>query len=189
MSATNRGAKRREADFYPTPSELAERIVRRQPLAEYARVLEPSVGSGAFLCEIRAYFPTSRITAIDPSDTYFPTHLATEAHRTTLEHFAASRPDARFDLIIGNPPFSLAEEHVRICSSMLAPDGRLVFLLRLAFLETRKRAKLWRECQPAKVTVLRERPSFTSDGKTDSCAYAVFEWRQGFAGKPELGWM
>lgn len=221
MSATNRGAKRRDADFYPTPDELAERIVSSVPLISDISILEPSAGSGAFVRACRANWPLARVSQVEPGPHHFDPEV--DGYRATLEEFAARLPDARFDLIIGNPPFSLAKEHIRLCLSMLAPSGRLVFLLRLAFLETKKRAKFWRECPPAKVTVLRERPSFcwswsckvgkktvhkwtSAPGvkhthcpecgsgklkvtKTDACAYAVFEWHEGFAGKPELGWM
>lgn len=216
MSATNRGAKRREADFYPTPDELAERIVRA--VGRYPnRILEPSAGDGAFVRACRANWRHARVSQVEPGPHHFDPEV--DGYRATIEEFAARLPDARFDLIIGNPPFSLAEEHVRLCIGMLAPGGRLVFLLRLAFLETKKRAKFWCECPPARITVLEDRPSFcwswsckakhkwtSAPGvkhthcpecgseklkitKTDACAYAVFEWRQGFAGKPELGWI
>jgi hypothetical protein len=107
---------------------------------------------------------------------------------TSLETWAPATVD-RYDLIIGNPPYSLAEEHVRLCLGLLADGGQLVFLLRLAFLESAKREALWREHPPERVDVLTRRPSFTHNGKTDSAAYAVFRWRNGHVGAPELGWI
>ena len=49
-------------------------------------------------------------------------------------------------------------------------------LLRLSFLESKGRVKFHQDF-PADVYVLAKRPSFTGDGKADSCAYAWFVWR------------
>jgi hypothetical protein len=185
-------AKRREGDYYPTPAELAERIVGlvRGPMEFTPRtILEPSAGSGSFVRACRKAWPEAAITAVEPTERLVE-NLVEQPGDTvkwcTLEAFSTR---ARFDLIIGNPPYSLAEEHVRICLGLLAPRGRLTFLLRLAFLESAKRKELFDAHPPESVTVLARRPSFTANGKTDSAAYAVFTWREGFTGRPELGWM
>lgn len=226
MSATNRGTERREGDYYPTPDELALRIVESVPLISDIKILEPSAGSGAFVRACREVWPGAHVTAVEPSSQHWPTliGLGCTVGQHDLETYARTWGKPEFDLIIGNPPYSLALEHIRLCLDMLAPGGRLVFLLRLAFLETAKRREFFVKHPPSRVTVLSERPSFcwswgcskkrggcghkwmTAIGtkrkpcpkcggtrltkcSTDSAAYAVFEWTDGFAGKTALEWM
>lgn len=95
-----------------------------------------------------------------------------------------------FDLIVGNPPYEYAEEFVRMALRHLAPHGSIVFLFRLAFLESQDRgAGLWREYPPYRVSVCSKRPSFTGNGKTDSAAYALYYWRHGHQGDFAGGWI
>lgn len=50
-------------------------------------------------------------------------------------------------------------------------------LLRLAFLESKKRCDFWQKHPVSKLYVLSERPSFTGAG-TDATAYAWFVWNK-----------
>lgn len=189
-----RGGKRRESDYYPTPDDVADRVVALcSGHAVSGDVLEPSAGSGAFIRAVRKWMPSARVTAVEPDQNRWPAlHAEGDALRLypfALETLSDSVPDERWDLIIGNPPYSLAEQHVRLCLSLLAPAGRLVFLLRLSFLESTKRAALFREKPLSDVYVFSKRPSFTNDGKTDSAAYAVFVWTDGHRDAPKLHWI
>jgi hypothetical protein len=57
------------------------------------------------------------------------------------------------------------------------PNGEIMFLLRLNFLEGQKRSKgLWKEFRPYQIYVLPRRPSFTGDQKTDATAYMLACW-------------
>ena len=85
-------------------------------------------------------------------------------------------------MIITNPPFYLAEQFVR---KSLSCATHVAMLLRLAFLETRKREALHEEF-PSDVYVLSRRPSFMSNGATDSCAYAWFVWGPGRGNRWEI---
>lgn len=78
----------------------------------------------------------------------------------------------RFNVIITNPPFYLAEEIVR---KALRCADHVAMLLRLAFLESRRR-EAFHEEHPSNVYVLSRRPSFMANGMTDSAAYAWFKW-------------
>lgn len=84
-----------------------------------------------------------------------------------------------YDLVCGNPPFSLAEPFVRRSLEMVAPDGVVSLLLRLGFWESAARIPFFDEFPPAETHVLAQRPSFYTDtgiGKTDGTAYAWFLW-------------
>ena len=95
---------------------------------------------------------------------------------------------ARYDLIIGNPPFSLAEEFVRKSLSLLTPFGEIVFLLRMSFMEGHDRAgRLFKEFPPYMVHVAGRVP-YTHVNRTDDTAYAVFHWANSYAGSTSLSW-
>lgn len=77
--------------------------------------------------------------------------------------------------VIANPPYSLAEAFVRAYGLDVARPFA-AFLLRLGFLESKKRWPLFSEHPPAAVYVLSDRPSFTGNGRTDASAYAWATW-------------
>lgn len=88
---------------------------------------------------------------------------------------------ARHDVsaIIANPPYSLALE---FAERSLMMTSTVVMLLRLGFLETKRRYHFNRRYR-ADVIVLPKRPSFTGDGKTDGAAYGWFVWSEGSTGR------
>ena len=86
-------------------------------------------------------------------------------------------PSAQWSMAVMNPPFSHAQQFVE---HALESCGSVLALLRLSFLESRKRRAFWQN-NPADVYVLSRRPSFMG-GKTDSCAYAWFLWGPGERG-------
>jgi hypothetical protein len=103
-----------------------------------------------------------------------------------------------FGLVIGNPPFKVAEEHVLHSLELLKPGGYLAFLLRLGFLGSFRRAVgLWSRPGLLHVAPIAPRPSFYSkarlrkterrSGSNDKSEYALFLWRAGYAGFVELG--
>jgi hypothetical protein len=175
---------RRPADRYLTPPDLARFLVGLLPeIATARQVLEPSCGEGAWLeawfAERHALldggwvFPSAERVGVD-----IVSHPAVDVVADYLRpHPVIDRAPGRgkqrtWDLILGNPPYSLAAEFVRR-SLALTPNGTVAFLLRLAFLESRGRVDLWDRL--ARVHVLAERPSFTGS-TTDRSAYALFVW-------------
>lgn len=82
------------------------------------------------------------------------------------------------DVLIMNPPFSLALDFVR---HGMAMAETVVMLQRLNWLGP-ARADWLRENHPD-VYVLPKRPSFTDDGKTDATEYAWFVWRDGLGNR------
>lgn len=102
-----------------TPGEVAEAVIRYAMgdlPGRQLRVLEPSVGDGAFLAHLAALMPENDYVAIDidqhviekfgESAELWP--VSTTLYATDFLQFACDEIEAgksKFDLIVGNPPF------------------------------------------------------------------------------------
>lgn len=192
-------ALRREQDCYNTPDALALAICQR--LGKYvvpAHVVEPSAGSGAFVRAARATWPGVSVDAIEPNE---PQALVEECRRPGV---MSAKPVTRWrerwedwdhelaplTVVLGNPPFSLAEAHIRLALQRL-PDqtGYLCLLLRGSILASQGRVRgLWREHPPRFVWHVAPRPSFT-EGGTDMAEYVVVTWAKGWHGDYAGSWL
>ena len=174
MSSTHRGAVRQPDDYYATPAWCVESVLPRLRPDRSMVVLDPAAGEGAILSAVLAYegsFITKAIE-LNPERAKICQEVA---HVRTGDALTMIWPPA--DLILANPPFSLALEFVRLACHHLRlwGGGKAAFLLRLAFLESKERNTFLRGRMPDEIYVLPRRPSFVG-GKTDSCAYAWFVW-------------
>jgi SAM-dependent methyltransferase len=176
-------------DHYPTPAPHVRATLGLID-ATPSTILDPGAGSGVWGQHCRTAWPDATITGVElrsvaPASGY-------DVWRTDNFLTTPFKRRQTFDLIVGNPPFKLAESFVRRSLSLLAPGGTLIFLLRLAFLETQGRVRgLWRCAPPRHVAVYATRPSFLGNGSrdTDGTAYAAFLWQQGWCGVPTIGWL
>jgi len=173
-------SERKHLDQYYTPQHVADTLVNWYA-ANYPwphSVLEPSSGMGAFCRAVRRAMPGVDMVGVDLD----PKTEAVEVCDMHLKQdFLTLKADEGFDLIIGNPPFSEAEAHIRHAAALVKDGGRVALLLRLAFMESNKRASFWSEHRARDVLVLRNRPSFTGSG-TDSAAYGFFVFERGYRG-------
>lgn len=186
MSSTNRGGERIENDAYYTPEKLAEAIVDHLPIQKDHSVLEPHGGGGSFVQALRKKSDNVMTFDIDPRTvSYLARTFDVTAVCTNFLDYDSDN-SLGFDWIVGNPPYRDAQAHVEQALNLLKPEGSLVFLLRLGFLESKKRYEFWQNNQGLRrVIVLSERPSFTG-GATDSCAYGVFWWSKPWLMPPTL---
>lgn len=171
MSAAKKNAKRDPHDFFPTPAETTRPLLHWLNAQQIGidTALDPAAGEGALLRELSC-------------DRY--AYEIREECRMALEDITVTTiicdalvgtPSERaVDLVVCNPPYSLAREFV----STFRYVGRTsAFLLRLGFLASQRRAPRWSENPPAHVLVLSSRPSFTGDGKTDNSDYCWAVWK------------
>lgn len=192
MSSTNRGGKRSEADFYATPAWCVRRLIDAVdlPAGEW---LEPCAGDGAIIratVEYRA-LRTRKWTAVElreecrerleDDETNVDPYIGDffTSPLVDSEHIRRNGPQLSFDVILTNPPFSLAMEFIRACETIAT---HRIFLLRLNFLGSEERSSYIRDTKPD-LYVLPNRPSFVGAGKTDSIEYAWFHWHPGSTGK------
>lgn len=173
-------------DFYPTPLSFALASLNLLGNIDPKHIIDPGAGSGVWGEAARKKFPTAIITGVELRPVIKPAAY-NFWYQSDYRNLVTLSPVC--DLIIGNPPYKYAEEFVRLSLPMLEPGGKMVFLLRLAFLESQRRLKLWHDYKPQSVTVCANRPSFTGDGNTDATAYAIFIWEKGWTGSTALDWL
>jgi len=153
MSSTHRGAVRKDKDFYPTPEHAFLPLIPNLPHA--CQIWEPACGDRRLIGWMNHYGCRADGLDLLGNDYDF---LADPTYRAC---------------IVTNPPFSLAFE---FCQHALRVSERVYFLLPLNFLGSDTRKAWFKEHEPSALFILSKRPSFTPDGKTDSCVYAWFYW-------------
>lgn len=154
MSSTGRGAVRNESDYYPTPEAAFRPLLPfiGKVMIHGEAVWEPACGDRRLINWMNDF----GITA-DGNDL--------NAERNGVDYL--SDMTMRY-CVVTNPPFSLAFDFAK---HAVAHADHVFLLLRLGFLASRKRAEWWKQNRPSAMFVLSSRPSFTSDGKTDSADY------------------
>lgn len=176
ISATNRGSKRIEADFYATPIKDIHKFLDFYPLQE-GNILEPSAGNGNFVKVLRERESRLHITSVELRQEEFD-NLNTYSDEVIIGDFLNLDITNKYKTIIGNPPYSLAIEFVEKCLDLLEDEGELILLLRTAFLESKKRHDFWKRNPLNGLYVLSQRPSFTGNGKSDATSYSWFVWKK-----------
>ena len=175
MSSTNRGTKRQSYDFYATPVDTIEKILEHVDLKQYGNnVLEPSAGNGRIIEIIRKKNPEKHITSIEIREEE-KDMLLKISDEVIIGDFLKKDDFKKYDIIIGNPPYSQAIEFVEKSLELLSDNGILLFLLRTAFLESKSRYEFWQKNPLTGLYTLSKRPSFTGKG-TDSTSYSWFLW-------------
>lgn len=170
-----------DAEFFATPLELAAvcastainlyRIIhRRWP----ARVLEPSAGDGAFVRPFER-MPGVDVDAIDIRDTEAACLRAGARKFWQGDIRQLAECAGRYDLVLGNPPFSQAAEHVEALLKHARKGTLVAFLLRLNFLCGECRKGFWEEHPLFGLVPIRQRPRFVGGG-SDNSDYGLFVW-------------
>lgn len=188
MSAAGRGGVRIEHDNYGTPAWCVHRLLERCELPP-GRWLEPAGGDGAILRAVSTVRSDVTWDAIDiRPECEAP--LRQCASNVGIGDFLRDFTFARshYDVLLTNPPFSLAAEFV---DAGLHVARYVVLLLRLDFLGTQGRAEFFHTRMP-RTLVLPNRPTFvvrmSVDKKgrlrrttSDAAEYAWMVWEAGVA--------
>ena len=177
MSATNRGNKRSAYDFYTTPIECIEKLLNNFIIEKNnINILEPSAGNGNIIKVLRDKGINGNITAVEIREEEY-NKLLKLADKVVIDDFLKWNTNKDYELIIGNPPFSLAREFIEKCFEISNEKTKIVMLLRTSFLESKNRFDFWQKYPLSGLYVLSKRPSFTGKG-TDATSYAWFIWNK-----------
>ena len=187
--------KRSPRDFYETPIELAISAMNNFALDEgvlYKSMYGLDAGCGRGIWGLANVSMPNKLT--DGIDLKISDIIGRYAYVNVYEQdFLDFHSVVGYDIIFGNPPYSLAEEFIRHALELVNKDGYVYFLLRLSFLEGINRGDdLFKKYPPKRVYVSSRRPSFFStNGRhtTDTLAYAMFLWQDNYMAKPEIDFL
>lgn len=116
--------------LFPTPPELAARMVELAEIQPGERVLEPSAGTGAILGAINGRAKECQVVAVEINPTLGGRLDATHCAVVVGDFLAceASTLWGEFDRVLMNPPFANAADvkHIQHARAMLKEGGRLV---------------------------------------------------------------
>lgn len=174
MSATNRSNVRKGYDFYSTPIDCIENLLNNIDLSKYGNfVLEPSAGNGNICKVFKEFYPEKDLTAVELREEEYNNLCQLNIDDVIINSYYNIRD--KFNIIIGNPPYSEAQEFIEHSFKLLNENGILIFLLRTNFLESKKRFEFWKKYPLSRLYTLSKRPSFTGKG-TDATSYSWFIW-------------
>lgn len=111
--------------YYPTPPEIAARVVALAEIGPEDRVLEPSAGQGA----IADLLPRGRTVCVEVSELHAEI-LRAKGHDCACADFLGWR-ERSFDRVVMNPPFASGrwQAHLEHAAALVATGGRLVAVL------------------------------------------------------------
>lgn len=160
MSSTNHKNKIPK-DHYATPIPVVENLMKHLVVRPDDMFLEPCRAEGNIFNRVPLPVEQKQWAEIRDGVDYMTTTFSP------------------VDLIITNPPFTIAEDFIEKCKQELKKDGTLVVLQKVNFLGSLVRVDFWNNLGfPNKMPVIIPRPSFTKGG-TDSCEYCWFIWDYG----------
>lgn len=98
--------------------------------------------------------------------------------------------------IITNPPYKYAQQFVEHALELIPDGNRVAMFLKLTFLESQNRRKMFDRYPPEYIYVSSSRLRCASGGEFEryksssgtAIAYAWFIWRKGFTGEPRVRW-
>ena len=168
--------KQTQGDMYQTPKHITEMILNRIDIKDNALFYEPANGLGAISNIVKAYgYECDTSDICDGVD------------------FLETEDNARYDVVITNPPYSLAQEFIEKALKQVVDGGKVVMLLRLSFLESAKRYHFFRDSGLKTVYVSSKRITMYPANEDEpvnsgTVAYAWYEWEKGFSGNPTVEW-
>ncbi len=186
------GSEREEHDFYATHPNAVIPLMSLLNLDDVGVNCEPkliwenSCGQGHLSVMLQAY--GHKVISTDLIDRGFGTYDVDFLKPSMYDDFP-------FDMIVMNPPYKHAEAFVRK-SIKVAPI--VCAFLRLTFLESKGRKKLFKKYPPKTVAVFSERIQSSKNAKfvkpcgkkeASTVAYAWFIWQRGFEGDPTIKWI
>jgi protein-L-isoaspartate O-methyltransferase len=121
-------------DLFPTPPDLARRMVELAEIQPDNRVLEPSAGTGSLVDAILRRAAASqgvRLVAVERVQSLAQDISGRFQMSCQCADFLSCNGNlGTFDRVVMNPPFSNAEDvkHIRHALTFLRPGGRLVAL-------------------------------------------------------------
>ena len=196
MSSTKRGGRKPRKDGnYATPLWAVRVVLPLLPMAK--RILDPAAGKGNILRAVADYYGDRDKPDVLAGIELNPERAQKAAVIDLVTEVICANALLRGiewnspQLIIMNPPFSLAEIFVRRALKEVTPDGMVCVLLPVPFVSSGSRKGFWDGAaadfhkEKPDMHILTRRPSFTKIGESsnDSVEYAWFLFSKQSTGK------
>ena len=157
---TRRKESKDSIDLYTTPPVAINSLIQNEMIE--GTILEPCCGMGHISKTLEAYFGEEIVRSIDLYDWGYG--------ETGVDFF--KEPDNSVDTIIMNPPYNQALDFTT--KALRVARSKVCSLVRINFLETESRRKLFDIYPPDKVYAFSKRIKCLKDGKDDGMSSAVF---------------
>ena len=175
MSSTNRSNARDNhiSDYYITPIEpikmFITEFIKDENISDLSEltILDPCAWWDA---QHPMSYPTALQCSMVTND--IREDSPAEYHSDFLKWYL----QGKFDIVITNPPFNIAQEIIE--KSLSISNKYVIMLLRLNYMGSKSRSIFWNTYKPYAIYVHNKRMSFTEDNKTDSIEYAHFVWKK-----------
>ena len=173
--------ERAENDYYATDPKAIGLLLGVEDFAPV--VWEPACGEGHLskALEEAGY----RVVSTDKVN---------RGYGRVLDFFDYDKPLSEGIDIITNPPYSVAAEFAEHAMDILAEGRKLALFLKVQFLESEKRRKLFKKYPPKVVYVCTKRVACALNGNFDGftssvACYCWYVWVKGFTGDPIIRWI
>lgn len=177
-----------EDDFYATDPKSTKALLDNVKF-EGNSFLEPCCGQGHISKLIEEYYPNAEVVSQD---------LVDRGYGTTGIDFLTYETDRKFDNVITNPPFKLAQEFIEKSLELLNDNGKVAMFLKVQFLEGMGRKEFFEKAPLKYVYVFRARQSPWMNGSpvdekgkkwSSTMCFAWFIFENGYEGEPIIRWL
>lgn len=185
LGASNHCPDEREKnDYYATDPALVDDLLYYEQFDEY--IWECACGGGHISEALKRRY----------GKTVFSTdliHRGYEGQQPGSIDFLQRKSPWHGD-IITNPPYGkFGQLFVEKAMELLTEEHKCAFLLKLLFLETQGRKKMFKKFPPKTIYVYSTRQSCWKNGKpmegSSAVCYAWYIWVKGFTGDPIIKWI
>lgn len=191
LAGDNPERGRVDNDYYATPFSATKAILDRIDLHNDT-ILEPAAGEGHIVKILKEYYPNNTIIAND---------LVERKSRFNIQinwniDFLTFNPSNKFDTVITNPPFSIAQQFIE--KALTIANHYVIIFAKIQLLEGNDRRKMFEQFPPRYVYVfskrvnpLRNGEEFNENGKpwASTMCFAWFVWEVGYNGDTIVKWI
>ena len=188
LAGTSSTRERVVNDYYATPPESTKALLDKESFK--GSILEPCVGGGHIAEILKTTYPKATIDCYDLVDRGYP--------NTQVKDFLNLVTTKKYDNVITNPPYSLAQEFLEKSFEVLKPKGKIAMFLKIQFLEGSKRKELFKKYPPKIIYVFSKRQNpwrngnpLNEQGKpwSSTICFAWFLWEEGSTSEPIIRWI
>lgn len=191
LAGDNPERGRVDNDYYATPFNATEAILNKVDLFNDT-ILEPAAGEGHIVKVLKEHYPHNEITANDliKRDSRFGIDVNGNID------FLTYNPNRKFDTIITNPPFSLAQQFIE--KALTLANHYVIIFAKIQLLEGNDRRKMFDKTPPKYVYVFSKRVNPLRNGEerdengkpwASTMCFAWFVWEIGHTGDTVVKWI